>query len=463
MATPNKSYWTDRMLALEAAEHNNASIAAEALKREYDKALQELEAKISVWYQRLAVNNEVSIEQAKQLLSGKALKEFHWDVEEYIAKGQEMALSGKWIKELENASARVHIDWLEAQKIHIEQTVQELFTKQRDNVTELVKSAYTDSYYKNSYEMQKGLNSYFNVAEIDIKKLDKVLVKPWTADGKTFSDRIWKQQNDLTNDLQTLFTQSVLTKKPPKDAINALAAKYNVAKNRAATLVYNESAAFAQMGQAEAYKALDVEYVENLCTLDSATCSTCGGMDGIVIKSSEQVMGVNVPLFHVNCRCTTVPYFDDGFAEGEMRAARDEYGNTIFVEGMKYSEWKDKYVDKPKEQRYNEFKEATYNEIKKDYPLTVNKGQQDKHIIGTNNYIEGRSTLEANPQSLIDLYAGKANPIQARNGEWSKRERFIHTDYIGECVLQNGDIIKTKSGIIHYSKKGLHIVPAKPE
>ena len=41
--------------------------------------------------------------------------------------------------------------------------------------------------------------------------------------------------------------------------------------------------------------------------------------------------GVTVPPFHVYCRTTTVPYFDDEFNVGE-RAARDpETGKTYYV------------------------------------------------------------------------------------------------------------------------------------
>lgn len=45
--------------------------------------------------------------------------------------------------------------------------------------------------------------------------------------------------------------------------------------------------------------------------------------------------------FHANCRTTTIPYFDDEFNEGEMRAARGEDGKTYDVPAdMTYSEWK---------------------------------------------------------------------------------------------------------------------------
>jgi hypothetical protein len=54
--------------------------------------------------------------------------------------------------------------------------------------------------------------------------------------------------------------------------------------------------------------------------------------------------GVTAPPFHVYCRSTTVPYFNDEWSGGE-RAARDADGNTYYVPSdMKYADWKNKFV-----------------------------------------------------------------------------------------------------------------------
>lgn len=55
--------------------------------------------------------------------------------------------------------------------------------------------------------------------------------------------------------------------------------------------------------------------------------------------------GVTAPPFHVYCRSTTVPYFNDEWSGGE-RAARDADGNTYYVPSdMKYADWKESFVD----------------------------------------------------------------------------------------------------------------------
>lgn len=61
---------------------------------------------------------------------------------------------------------------------------------------------------------------------------------------------------------------------------------------------------------------------------------------------SEWKVGVTAPPFHVHCRSTTVPYFDDEFDAVGERAARDEEtGKTYFVPGnMTYKEWDKAFV-----------------------------------------------------------------------------------------------------------------------
>ena len=57
--------------------------------------------------------------------------------------------------------------------------------------------------------------------------------------------------------------------------------------------------------------------------------------------------GITAPPFHVYCRSTTVPHFDENFGQIGQRAARDaETGKAYYIpDNMTYKEWKEKYVD----------------------------------------------------------------------------------------------------------------------
>lgn len=57
--------------------------------------------------------------------------------------------------------------------------------------------------------------------------------------------------------------------------------------------------------------------------------------------------GVTAPPFHVYCRTTTIPYFEDDFGQIGERAARDDKtGKTYYIPAdMTYKEWKAKFVN----------------------------------------------------------------------------------------------------------------------
>lgn len=68
-------------------------------------------------------------------------------------------------------------------------------------------------------------------------------------------------------------------------------------------------------------------------------------MDGKHFKVKDMQEGVTAPPFHPNCRCTTVPYYEDDLSDDFERVARAEDGNNVYVNGkMTYTEWEKKCV-----------------------------------------------------------------------------------------------------------------------
>ena len=341
----NEEYWKQRFIELENVQNKESEKCINILKEEYNKSLSKIEKEITNWYTRLADNNEISYKNAKKLLDKKELQEFKWTVEEYIEKGKENGVHQKWIKELENASARVHIDKLNAIKIQIQNELEQLYNKQSEGVAELVKQQYQEAYYKSAYEIQKGLEKYWNIQALDTNKIEKVISKPWTTDNQTFSDRIWKNKDELLNTLQKELTQATIRGDDLNKVIKKIEKDFEVSKNKAGRLVMTESAFFSSVGQKECFNSLNVEQYEIVATLDSHTSEICQKLDGKVFNMKEYEIGVTAPPFHCYCRSVTAPYFDDEFTEGEKRAYRDEEGKTKYVDRkIKYNEWKEKYV-----------------------------------------------------------------------------------------------------------------------
>lgn len=340
----SSAYWQKRFQMIEDVNNQTAKKTVQAVTPAFDQAQAQIEKEINAWYGRFAKNNEISLTEAKKLLNTKELKEFRWDVEEYIKYGRQNALDQAWMKQLENASARFHISRLEALKIRTQNAAEQAFGNELDQLDSMAAKLYMDDYYHTAYEIQRGLGIGWDVSQIDQRKLDTILSKPWTTDKQTFSDRIWKSKTQLVDSLHTELTRMCVLGKAPDQTINTIAKRMNVSKGQAGRLVMTEAAYFGSVAQKDCFNDLDVEFYEIVATLDNRTSDVCQEMDGKVFKMSDFQAGVTAPPFHVWCRSCTAPWFEDN--DDGTRAARGADGKTYQVPAsMKYDDWKQTFVN----------------------------------------------------------------------------------------------------------------------
>ncbi len=414
------AYWKKRFSDLEVTSNKYGQDAFRQIEPAFDEAYRQIEKEINSWYGRFAKNNQITMDEAKRLLNTKELKEFKWDVQEYIKYGQKNDMNQLWMKELENASAKYHVSRLDALKLRTQHAAEVAFGNELDEVDAMARKVFTEDYYHSIFEVQKGFNIGWDIGQIDERKLDKMVSKPWAADGKHFSDRIWEQRTQVVNELHQQLTRTCVLGKAPDDAIKAISKKFEVSKNQAGRLVMTEQAYFHSLAQKEAFSDLDVEEFEIVATLDSHTSDVCQEMDGKHFPMKDYQPGVTAPPFHPWCRSVTVPYFDDEFSLGE-RAARDvETGETYYVPSdMKYKDWKksqdDLYgvgtVDKKRKMAYNESVDKTqfglYKErLGEDAPKSFKEFQKIKYDEPTSyDDLKGYYRYKGdNPDSSIEFY-----------------------------------------------------------
>lgn len=339
----NADYWRGRFAILEDSAHRQADKYLQTLEEMFMDAQRTVQADIERWYGRFASNNGISLTEARKMLTTRQLEEFHWTVDQYIKIGQQANLSAEWRKKLENASAKFHVSRLEAIQTQIQQQIELLYGNQLDGLDSLLKKIAGDGYTQSAFAIQKGIGLGWDITALNQKKLETLLSKPWTTDGRTFSDRIWSKKKELVGNVQKELTQGLLRGGSPQKITDAIKNRFNVSHYQAGRLVHTETTYFNAVSTKQAYQDLGVEKVEILETLDSHTCEICHPLDEMVIPLAQYEPGVTVPPFHPNCRGTTCPYFDD--MDGE-RAARNADGDVYYVPAnMTYTQWKKEFVD----------------------------------------------------------------------------------------------------------------------
>lgn len=364
----SSKYWQERFRQMENAQHDTSVQKAQEIQEQFDRSLAAIDGKINAWYQRLADNNGVSMQEARKMLDAGELKEFRWNVEEYTRYAEENEISGAWAKQLENASARVHISRLEALKIETQQEVEKLYGNCTDAIDHHIRDTYTSDFYHTAFEVQKGIGVGTAMNRLDPETVEKIVSKPWAVDGKNFSDRLWENKTKLINNMHNSLSRMCITGEAPDRAIAEIFKQMGVSKAQAGRVVMTESAAFANKARQDCMEELDVEQFEVVETLDSHTCETCGGMDGKHFPMREFEVGVTAPPFHPNCRGCTCPYFDDEFDSVGERAARGEDGKTYYVPAdTTYEKWFEQYVKSSPQEMLAYTKAKSLDSDKKQY------------------------------------------------------------------------------------------------
>lgn len=335
----NGDYWRGRFAILEDAAQKQADQCVFSLEGIYREAERTVQADLERWYGRFAVNNGVSLTEARKMLTTGQLEEFRWTVDQYIKAAQQANLSPEWIKKLENASTRFHVSRLETIQLQIQQQMELLYGNQTDSIDDFLKKVVSNGYTRGCYELHKGIGLGWDVTALNQKRLETLLSKPWTGDNKTFRDRCWEGKANLVSGIQTRLTQALLRGDQLRKTTEEIHRQFGVARYKAGRLVHTETTYFNAVASREAYKEIGVDMVEIIETLDSHTCEICQPLDGKVIPMTQYEPGVTVPPFHPNCRGTTAPAIDPAIV-GE-RAARNEDGTPTYnvPSNMKYTDW----------------------------------------------------------------------------------------------------------------------------
>jgi SPP1 gp7 family putative phage head morphogenesis protein len=169
---------------------------------------------------------------------------------------------------------------------------------------ELLSKAFS-SFYQASYNSiaVKGLTAFRTLDDAAVKQ---VLESIWTADGKSWSQRIWKNTAQLQATLEEGLIECVAAGNKTTQLKQVLQNQFNVSYHRADTLVRTEMAHIQTEATKQRYSDYGIQQVEIWADEDERRCDVCGKL-----HQKKYPVGANVPIpAHPNCRCCIVPVVD---------------------------------------------------------------------------------------------------------------------------------------------------------
>ncbi|MBQ3006761.1 MAG: hypothetical protein IJD78_04280 [Clostridia bacterium] len=155
----------------------------------------------------------------------------------------------------------------------------------------------------------------------------------------------------------------------------------------------------------------------------------------------------------------------DKYNEVTQKAGLDAHYDRTSVTKSGKTVDSDPLYDIIKREKFSAYERIESGEL----PLTLNNGNQNKHIQSSHSYKpeDKKSILYGDlktAQKLVDKYHGKGKLKFTSNGKWTNKE-FVAADSDIGIVFdpETGEAKTTNRFAIHYGKKGTHVVPIKRE
>lgn len=153
----------------------------------------------------------------------------------------------------------------------------------------------------------KAMVSDIAFSSIDEEAAKYVASQIWCADGKSWSQRVWGNMDELQQTLNDGLIDCIVSGKKTSDLKNLLIERFNVGYHRAETITRTEIAHIETQAAKDRYKNYGIEKVQILADTDSRTCDVCAKLDG-----KEFDINAKIPIpAHPNCRCCIIPVVNE--------------------------------------------------------------------------------------------------------------------------------------------------------
>jgi SPP1 gp7 family putative phage head morphogenesis protein len=153
----------------------------------------------------------------------------------------------------------------------------------------------------------KGLDSF---STLDKNVAKQMISEIWCADGKSWDQRIWTNNQKLKQTLNDHLIYCVSTGKKTSELKKLLREDFGVSYGRADRIVRTEMAHIQTQAAKKRYEDYGLRRYEILGN-DDDSCGNhsadCHEMNGKKFLYAEMNVGKNAPPFHPNCKCCIVP------------------------------------------------------------------------------------------------------------------------------------------------------------
>lgn len=260
---------------------------------------------MSYWQSRIAkAQDKISRKSAREI--NKQLRKYYRDaanrcISDFAATYEKLLATVEAGKQPTPADLYKLDKYWEAQA-QLTQELQKLGDKQFKLLSKNFELNFFDVYY--SLDLPLPPNAAFNTVDSSIAK--QLINSIWCADGKSWSQRIWENTEQLAETLNEGLLDTVISGRKSSDLKQVLQERFDVSYGRADALVRTELAHIQTQAAQTRYKDYGIQEVEVWVDEDERTCPICAKHEG-----ERHNISAPMPVpFHPRCRCCMIPVIE---------------------------------------------------------------------------------------------------------------------------------------------------------
>lgn len=435
----NDSYWENRAAWDMYHRMEDAEQTADLLAKVYRNASMLITNKAKDIFEKYMTKHGLSETQAWNLLNTMQGQTSLEELLNALRNKDSDKTKQELFRELEAPAYRARMERLKDLLHQVDAVMQETYRQEQLFDTSFFRNLCEDVYYRSIYNVQKQTGLGFSFSNISKKQVEQVISMNWS--GRHYSQRIWKNTQDLSKTLKQELLVSLLTGRTDRETSEVIMNRCGAGAMQARRLVRTESCFLSGELTARSYEECGIEKYRYLATLDLRTSEICRGLDGKIFFLKDRRAGKNYPPMHPWCRSTTISVIDeDELKNMKRRAYNPETGRTELVPAsMIYEEWYKKYV------KGNTKAEAEEKSIKNKH---ADREQYDryKELLGKDmpkNFAEFQN-LKYNESERWELLQTYAHSV--KNGMISPLSGFKNYEKLYGEINKNIVGVKTSEG-----------------
>ena len=356
----NEKYWKKRQEEKLSSILDDAQVASEYVLDIYSKASLYTQSKINGIFEKYRDGHGLSNADAKEMLDSLLSDRDYNQIKRILENNPKTNQRKELLKKLDTPPYQYRIKRLENMQSQFDKLMNEVYKVEKDVSTDCYINSAFNAYYRNVYNLQKGMKVAYQFDMLDPELIGSMLKSRWS--GKNYSNRIWDNTNALAESLKDEMLMGVLTNKTEKEMADTIMNKFAVGAYQARRLIQTESAAMTAFADQQAFKDAGIEKEMFIAVHDSRTSQICQQHDRSIVEIAKAKVGVNVPPLHPNCRSHMIPYIE-GVTDTMKKRQRNPVTNKDEVVDVSenYDQWLKRQQEEHGVDTVNSFMKKTKN------------------------------------------------------------------------------------------------------